>query len=203
MQHSIYLLQEVPRREAGWHTEVTDGWTTLSHRNDDVWRGAGLLFKETSWKIMRRIATSRGIWVRLRHVLFANEFWVGSVHLDPGCTQAQHREDLEEHMHRVRATSLPVFLGCDINSPLRWAQDTSGEIQMVGKDGKSTGFADVVLGRGLQIAAPRTAQMHTPTSQPRQAGRTGRHIDCILLQRGHGCRCRDYRGFPQMPGYRP
>ena len=181
-QHSVYLLQEVPRREAGWHTELSEGWTTLSHRNDDVWRGTGLLFQESSWKIMRRLATERGIWVRLRHTLFANEFWIGSIHLDPGCTQAQHRADLEQHMHKLRATTLPIIVGCDVNSPLRWAQDDSGDVQMVGRDGKTTGFADVVLGRGLSIAAPRPGQMATPTSKPRQAGRAGRHIDCICYK---------------------
>ena len=180
--HVIYLLQEMPRREAGWQTDQKDGWVSLSHRHEDRWRGAGILYREKSWRVVRRIATDRGCWFRMRHVEFANEVWVGTAHIDPGCTQQVHREAVHEHLSRLRATTLPIILACDINSHIRWEHDDDGVPQPLGRDGKTVGFLDAIAGRGLQLVTPSPDSLHRPTSRPRQEGRVGRQIDCLCYK---------------------
>ena len=177
--NTIFLLQEVPRREAGWHVDCCEGWSSLSYRHEETWRGTGLLYQSSSWKIVRRLATSRGTWFRIRHAEISSEMWVGTVHLDPGCTQAMHRAATDEHLARLKPTTLPIILACDINAPLRWEQTAQGDTLPYGKDGKTVGFLEAIAGRGLRVASPVPSQLATPTSRPRQEGRQGRHIDCI------------------------
>ena len=178
-EDTIFLLQEVPRRQAGWHTDVHQGWSLLSFRQEDTWRGTGLLYRGDRWKIVRRVASDRGTWYRIRHVIFANEVWVGSAHFDPACTQASHRAAVEQHLSKLKPTSLPVILASDINSPIRWEVTDQGDVRPMGRDGKTVGFLECVASRGLRLAAPSESQFDTPTSRPRQEGRHGRQIDCI------------------------
>ncbi|CAE7460434.1 pol [Symbiodinium sp. CCMP2456] len=199
-EHIVYLLQEVPRREPGWHTDSAGGWSMLSHRPEGRWRGAGIIYKELSWKIVRRIATERGIWLRLRHVTFGNLVRVGSAHFDPGCTQAVHRAAVEEHLHRLRPTTLPIILAADINSPIRWEEGEDGDVCPVGRDGKTVGYLEAVAGRGLQLAAPHRDQYETPTSRPRQGGRQGRQIDCIASRGALVSRLRIFEGTSKALG---
>ena len=154
----------------------------LSFRPDGRWRGTGILFKDTSWKIVRRISADRGCWFGVRHVVFGNEAWVGSAHFDPGCTQATHRAAADELLSKLRPTTLPIILACDINAPLKWEQTTDGSLQPVGRDGKTVGFLECTTSRGLQLVAPRPQDVNTPTSRPRQEGRAGRQIDCICVK---------------------
>ena len=177
----MYLLQEVPRREAGWHTDCNSGWSVLSHRHVDTWRGTGLLYRASCWKIVRRLSTGRRTWYRVRHVTCGNEFWVGTAHLDPGCTRAVHRAAIEEHLSRLKPTTLPVLLSCDINSPIRW-QQVDGDSQPFGRDGKTVGFLEAITSKGYRLAAPAPSQFETPTSRPRQEGRSGRQIDCVAYK---------------------
>ena len=179
---TVFLLQEVPRREAGWQTDTADSWTMLNYRHADRWRGTGILFKSVVWKVVRRLASDRGTWFRMRHVLLGCEMWVGTAHLDPGCTQVAHRAAVEDHLGKLKPTTLPILCAADINSPLRWEHTNDGDVQPFGKDGKTVGFLEAVSGRGLRLAPPRDHQLLTATSRPRQAGREGRQIDCICYR---------------------
>ena len=38
-------LQELPRDDAGWKTHAVEGWTVVAHRDDESWRGQGILFR--------------------------------------------------------------------------------------------------------------------------------------------------------------
>ncbi|CAE7494044.1 ANKRD50, partial [Symbiodinium microadriaticum] len=143
-EDTLYLLQEMPRREAGWHSDEAGGWFVLGFRHEDVWRGTGLMFKSSRWKIVRRVATGRGTWFRIRHVVFGSEMWVGSAHFDPGDTQAKHRANVEEHLSKLKPTLLPIVLAADINSPIRWDQTEQGDSRPFGKDGKTVGFLEAV-----------------------------------------------------------
>ena len=181
-EDTLYLLQEMPRREAGWHSDEAGGWFVLGFRHEDVWRGTGLMFKSSRWKIVRRVATGRGTWFRIRHVVFGSEMWVGSAHFDPGDTQAKHRANVEEHLSKLKPTLLPIVLAADINSPIRWDQTEQGDSRPFGKDGKTVGFLEAAASRELRVASPSALQFATPTSRPRQEGRAGRQIDCICYK---------------------
>ena len=60
---------------------------------------------------------------------------MGTVHFDPGCTQAAHRAAAEEHLARLKPTTLPIILACDVNSPIRWESSDLGDTVPLGKDG--------------------------------------------------------------------
>ena len=138
----------------------------------------GILFKETCWKIVRRLAAARGCWFRIRHVTFGNEGWVGSAHFDPACTQIVHRAAADELLAKLKPTTLPIILACDINSPIRWEHGVDGVPQPSGRDGKTIGFLEAIASRDLQLVVPRKDDLNLP-SRPRQEGRLGRQIDCI------------------------
>ena len=172
----------MPRREAGWHSEQHQGWTALTHRHEDVWRGTGLIYRSSSWKIVRRLASGRGTWFRLRHATFSNEFWVGTAHFDPGCTQTVHRAAVDEHLSRLKPTTLPVIFASDVNSQIKWQQTEEGDSRPFGRDGKTVGFLDATAAKGFRLAAPAHSQFEMPTSRPRQEGRLGKQIDCLCIK---------------------
>ena len=161
-EDTIFLLQEVPRREAGWHSDCYEGWPTLSFRHEDIWRGTGILYRDGRWKIVRRVSSGRGTWFRLRHVLLANEVWVGTIHLDPGCTQIVHRAAADEHLSKLKPTNLPVILACDVNSPIKWERAEQGDVQAYGKDGKTVGFLESMASRELRLAVCLGKSITTP-----------------------------------------
>ena len=131
---------------------------------------------------MRRKDTERGTWFRMRHVC-GFEGWIGTAHFTPGSTQAVHAAEVSNHLAGVPATTLPVLLCCDVNSPMVWRRDEDGDVVAVADNGKTLEFLSQIGSRGLQPVAPREAQFTTPSSRPRQAGKGGKQIDAILAAR--------------------
>ncbi|CAE7776695.1 unnamed protein product [Symbiodinium sp. CCMP2456] len=181
--HSLLSFQEVLRSSPGWQTETSNGWTMIHHRGDEVWRGTGIAFRSSCWKIMRKKATSRGIWIRLRGVQGV-QLWVGTAHFTPGCTQPQHAREVHDHLAGLQATTLPVLLSCDLNAEISWGRDQDGLCRAVGTNGKTDEFLAQCSRRRLDAIPPHPQDYDTPTSRPRQANRVGKQIDCMLATTG-------------------
>ncbi|CAE7504171.1 ANKRD50 [Symbiodinium sp. CCMP2456] len=97
--NALLSFQEIPRDLSGWHTTYHGSWTLIQHRGDEVWRGTGIAYNTAAWKVMRKKATPRGIWLRLRSTE-GSEVWIG---LPP--------------------TTIPVLFSCDLNAELAWGYD--------------------------------------------------------------------------------
>ena len=115
-------VQEVRRSSAGWSTEQIGKWMLLSHQGDSEWRGTGILYDGGCLGIMRRLFSSKGTWFRLRHLQTRQEFWLGSLYLSPSLTTLDAHGYLAEHLNKLPATTLPVYLSGDTNASLLWAK---------------------------------------------------------------------------------
>ena len=109
--------------------------------------------------------------------------WIGSAHFTPGTTQSQHAAEVTDHLGGLPATTLPVLLGCDVNSVLSWGLDEHGDAVVAPNNGKTSEFVSLCHTRGLLPVASQPPDFQTPTSRPRQAGRAGKQIDAILASR--------------------
>ncbi|CAE7333489.1 pol [Symbiodinium necroappetens] len=179
---ALIVVQEVARQEAGWQTQHHDTWQALLHRDADAWRGVGLIFRPSSWSVMRRKTTERGAWFRVRHAT-GTELWVGTAHFTPGTSQAVHASQVANHLQGLPATQLPVLRGCDVNSQLSWSSGEYGEGLPTAKNGKTFEFLSQCKGRGLDLVPPSEEDFETPASCPRQDLRAGKQIDAILQGR--------------------
>ncbi|CAE7292934.1 pol [Symbiodinium necroappetens] len=182
---ALIVIQEVARQEPGWQRQTHDAWQSLLFRDPDAWRGVGLIFKPAQWSVMRRKTTERGAWFRVRHVS-GSELWVGAAHFTPGTSQAVHGAQVSAHLKGLPPTHLPVLLGCDVNARISWCVGDEGEGIPTAKNGKMFDFLAQCKGRGLDPVAPDEQDFETPTSCPRQEGRTGSQIDVVLGARALG-----------------
>ena len=182
-EEDIVCLQELPRGEPGWQSHCYEHLKLVSHREENQWRGAGVAYSERMWTVMRRIQSECGVWLRLRHLVFSQELWVGSLYVKPDCNQVEHERRVAAHLDGLPPTHLPVLLGCDLNSPITWARARAGDLRATARTGKSNQFLNQFAARDLQPVAHSEEQMEVPTSRPRQQDRQGRIIDLIASAR--------------------
>ncbi|CAE7625517.1 Zdhhc3, partial [Symbiodinium sp. CCMP2456] len=175
----LIVLQEFPRSKAGWSSVTISGFKVVTYRDKDMWRGIGVAFDATVWNVISRRSTGRGVWVHLRHLSSGQSIWVSSAHFSPGVTQGEYEGEVEEHFKHKPARSPTVIFQADLNSSFRWVRE--GErVEATGRDGKADILARYAVAAGLDFVPPSRAQWDTPTSRPRQEGRTGKQIDYLL-----------------------
>ena len=104
-RQDLVLLQEVPREREGWSYTSLEGQRVVSHRRASQWRGAGLWYDMSTWCLLRKLHSSKGVWFKLRHLEHSLELWIGTSHFTPGCTVSQFGGSL-------RATSIECAKSC-------------------------------------------------------------------------------------------
>ena len=180
-------LQEVKRGSPGWHTETHGKWCILSYQPEGDWRGTGIAFQNTDWKVLRRKASTKGTWFRVKHLPLQYECWIGSLYVSPHYNTAEVQGFLTQHFEKLPATTLPAFLCSDVNACIKWNQEDH-RTTAFGDDSKARTVIDTTLSQHFHIIAPREAQLHQQTSRPRQEGVQGRAIDWIASKRGTSSR---------------
>ena len=155
-RNAILCVQEAARGKTGWQQISKGSWTTVLHRHTAAWRGSGIVFHEATWRVMRKKATERGTWFRVRHV-DGIECWVGT-----------HAAEVSDHVQSLPATTLPVLLGCDVNSEVTWGLDDQGD-PVVGKPWSSSQPARFVGSalryRPRRISGPRRVDLDSKGSR--------------------------------------
>ena len=101
LEDDVVMLQELPRAPAGWQTDTYGRWKMIGHRVE--WRGTGIAFKSDRRNVMRRLASPKGTWFRLRHAHFGSEVWLGSVYLRPDLSQDEHAVALHDFSAKLPA----------------------------------------------------------------------------------------------------
>ena len=179
---SVVALQEVARGEHGWASRKDGKWCTVSYQGDVAWRGTGISYKTDEWAVMRRRATLKGTWFRLRHLQTQSECWIGSLYIAPHFSAVELQGLISQHLASLPATTLPVLLGADTNAGLKWHQGGEGSPQGFGSDGKGKVLHDTLPSFGYQVVPPREQQLYQPTSRPRQESFVGRAIDWVAAK---------------------
>ena len=180
-KRDVALVQEYPRSKAGWSTEHVAGLRLLTFRHHDMWRGTGLAYNPTVWGVVSKGNTLRGVWVHLRHLESSESVWFSTAHFSPGVPQGEYEAEAQDHMQGCpRRAKVIVFQG-DLNSGYRWWEDRE-RVEATGRDGKGELFSRYAMEKGLDFVPFVRAQWNTPTSRPRQAGRTGTQIDYVLCK---------------------
>ncbi|CAE7349607.1 RTase [Symbiodinium sp. CCMP2592] len=179
---SIVLYQEAARGDAGWTVDAQKQWTLVTHRHSHAWRGCGIMYQSSSWCLLRRVFTTRGVWFKIRAKDDSETLWVGTCHFTPGCTFAQFEEEAEDHFRGLPKNAVKVVFQGDVNTPFGWTRD-GAELTPVAREGKGGVPLKILQERGMTLVAPHPCQFGTPTSRPRQEGRAGQQID-VMARKG-------------------
>ncbi|CAE7196595.1 unnamed protein product [Symbiodinium sp. CCMP2592] len=182
----LVLLQELPRDKPGWDYQQLQGRRVIAHRSPDQWRGTGLWFDDRAWCVLRKVATNRGTWFKLRHLEHQLETWIGTAHFQPGCNHATYEEDVSQHFGALPRNAHRVVFQGDVNTGLMWQVDAAG-VTAYAKEGKGNTLHQHAVAKGLHFLPPGRDQLEIPTSRPRQENREGQCID-ILLGKLSSCR---------------
>ena len=102
---AVIAFQELPRVAAGWQTSKHEGMTLVQYRDDDQWRGNGIMFPAATYACLRRRANSIGVWLRLRHLDTGVQMWVCSARLSTGVSDARTAEEAHDIL-ALRRSSL-------------------------------------------------------------------------------------------------
>ena len=173
-------VQEISRVELGWHQERFGKWTVLSHKADEAWRGTGVAYDSLVWSIMRRLDSARATWFRLRHIHQGFEVRLGSLYLPPHLATGDMQQGFQEFLHRLPATTLPVYVTGDTNAVIKWSQNGPPPFAM---DSKRRVLLDGLMQEGMRLVPPQPAKLHQATSRPRKDPSSGRAIDWIVCKR--------------------
>ena len=130
---------------------------------------------------MRRLFSSKGTWFRLRHLQTRQEFWLGSLYLSPSLTTLDAHGYLAEHLNKLPATTLPVYLSGDTNASLIWAK-TDEVTFPYGNESKPKMLLDTLQRYRMNVIPPAEGQLHQPTSRPRRDDVEGHAIDWIACK---------------------
>ena len=172
-------FQEPPRSTAGWEFQDAGGWHFHSFREEQCWRGVGVGYRSADWVLMRKRATPKGIWVRLRRREDGVQLWCGSTYFTQGATKEVHAMEVQSMLNALPATTLPVLYGSDSNTPVKWVQDEEGHVLATGPEGKGDNMLTSLHEKGITLTPPARDQWRTPTSRPRNQEATGRQIDMV------------------------
>ena len=183
----LVMLQEAPRRAAGWSRERVDGRLVVTHRQCDQWRGVGLSFCETAWAMIKKVPAGFGAWFRMRHLRKGVELWLGSFHFTPGTSIPVFEDMLGKFLAKRPVCPLPIIVQGDVNAHFAWSRGDRGD-ELVCLTGRGLIFRDRTVAAGMTTCPPVRAHQDWPTSRPRQEGRDGHHIDVFLTQRAMGGR---------------
>ena len=117
-------VQEMPRGEAGWGEDYTDGFVWLSHRGVDQWRPVGVAIASDLYDCYTdRVAFDKGAaWVvRLRN---SKRIVLGSLHLPTGVPTRKYHEDVQKFRHALIRwrPDLPCLFGVDVNEVVDWTR---------------------------------------------------------------------------------
>ena len=174
----VFSLQKVPRCDPGWPQHFEEGWTVVSHREPSAWRGCGVCFRSGAWTVVQRKASSRGIWCKLRKLSDGVLMWVGSVHITQNAAVEVHAEEVEDFVRQLPKDIVPVLVGMDVNTPIKWIENGVGW-EAVGKEGKGEHMVSRLLESDIVLTAPPSEQKSMPTCRPRKQDVQGRHIDVV------------------------
>ena len=177
----LLAFQELPRTAIGWRTDAYDNYTLVQYRADNQWRGNGVLFKTTEWRVMRRKASHLGIWLRLRSTTSQSEVWIGSGRLSTGVTADTTADEAAQYFALLPATTLPTLCAMDLNTHLYWTGPT-GHPTLLPRDSRADYLAAEISTAGLKALGPTEEQRETPTSKPRRQNCRGYQIDGILYK---------------------
>ena len=105
--------------------------------------------------------------------------WFSTAHFSPGVTHEVFEAEVESHFRaRPKKCLAHIFLG-DLNCSFRWFRDKE-RVEAAGRDGKADIFAKYASESGLDFVPFEEDQWQTPTSRPRQQGRSGTQIHYML-----------------------
>ena len=175
----ILSLQEWARGDPGWSVHHLGKWTIYSHRDAEEWRGSAIGFRSDLWTLMRKKHSSKGLWLRLRHIADGIELWCGSSHFSQGATREVHAKEVHEFLDVLPATTLPVLVGGDMNTPVKWTEEFGVQPVSSSPESKGEYMLGVLQEKGLRPTAPPREQWATPTSRPRKPDAQGRQIDML------------------------
>ena len=179
--------QEMPRRDAGWSEDFTDGFTWLSHRGADQWRPVGVAIANDLYDCCTdKVAFDKGAaWVvRLRN---SKRIVLGSLHLPTGVPTRKYHEDVQKFRHALIRwrPDLPCLFGVDVNEVVDWTgadeEEQLGNVPMR-SGAKLDKVLEAVADVRMQFVAPRLEDRAKPTHYPRDESREGRHIDAVLCR---------------------
>ena len=175
----LVSLQELPREASGWSFHELGAWHVHSYRDEEAWRGTGVGFRAGTWTLMRKRASPTGVWLRLRRVMDGAEVWCGSAHLTQGATRELHAAEIHAFLEALPSTHLPVLLGADVNTPLRWTAVEGHLPEPQSSESKGDYMLGLLKSKGLSVTAPPQGQWCCPTSRPRNPEAQGRQIDFV------------------------
>ena len=167
------------REGPGWTFHQLGKWFICSHRDDEEYRGSAVGFRSDLWTLMRKKRSPKQIWVRLRRVSDGVEVWCGSTYLSQGSTREKHASEVHSFLDTLPCTTLPVLLGGDMNTPVKWSQGEGDEAVASSSETKGEYLIGMLTSKGIRLTAPRRHQWSTPTSRPRRADAQGRQIDMM------------------------
>ncbi|CAE7340641.1 unnamed protein product, partial [Symbiodinium microadriaticum] len=188
-KEDLVVLQELPREGEGWQHQELEGKPVVSHRSSRQWRGTGIWYDPSAWCILRRVATEKGTWFKMRHLEASIEQWVGTSHFTPGCPLQQYEAEVQNHFDKLPRQAERVVYQGDVNTGFSWSRD-GDQIIAVPKEGKGSFLHQTLIERGLEMGKPASNQLCTPTSRPRQDNRQGQCIDVLGYR---GFRLREWR----------
>ena len=178
----VVSLQEMARDHAGWGFHQIHKWFVYSYRDEHEWRGSAIGYRSDVFTLMRKKASPKGLWVRLRRIEDGAELWCGSCYFSQGASRETHANEVHSFLDVLPPTSLPVLCGGDMNTPVRWSQAEGESPLPSGPESKGDYMLGVFSAKGLAVTAPTSTQWTTPTSRPRRSDATGRQIDMVATK---------------------
>ncbi|CAE7769490.1 unnamed protein product [Symbiodinium sp. CCMP2456] len=167
--------------------DTTECFTWLSHQSPGQWRGVGVGISHDlydSWT--DRIAFNKGAaWVvRLRN---HRRLILGSLHLPTGVSTSVYHKAVQEFRHALARwhPDLPCCLGVDVNEVVLWTHADESEADgnvPLSSGAKIDKFLEAVSNVNLRLCPPRYDDRWKPTHYPRDASRSGRHIDAVTCR---------------------
>ena len=179
----VFTIQELPREPQGWHFEEVQGWHIHSYRAESTWRGTGLAFKAAHWTLMRKRSSDKGIWCRLRRNRDGLQVWCGTFHFTQGATREIHAKDTHSFLESVPVCGLPIIVGGDTNTELKWEAPDDDRAYAFSGESKGEYMLGAFMEKGIEFTPPMPCQWSTPTSRPRNQEATGRQIDGVASKR--------------------
>ena len=149
-----------------------------------MYRALGIFYKCSTFRLRKKVATNKGLWVKLQRKPSGRHLWVGSTHLPNSEPRDEINRFAGEFFGACDAGGELAVAAGDYNIQFGWCQARNEEVVPGELSAKWGDLRQIAAEMGFSQLAPGPDQLHAPTFHSRKGNVANTQIDGMFQING-------------------
>ena len=180
----VLAVQEYPKQKTTWQILKGDALHGVVYQHVLMYRALGIFYKCSVFHLRKKVATNKGLWVRLQHKPSGKHLWVGTTHLPNSAPREEVNRFAVEFFGACDARRELAIAAGDYNIQFGWCLTKNEEVAPAELSAKWGDLRQLAAEMGFSQLAPGSDQLHTPTFLSRKGNVANTQIDGMFQVNG-------------------